>query len=234
MRLEQQVIVSRRIRGVSSPPLLAAGPVLALIAGRWLFISAHLLVFFCLSLLVIVPLGLVLVNLGLAAESDGRILTRYLISGSLTLGIVLLPFSLRNITPEGFRLSQVERLIGKCEDALDKEEVRRVFSTLSQRDYSHLSPEDHRRAAIQKARFGDWNGALLLWALDGSSIHTKEQKAVANFISYIKTQGVSQFSLKQLCIQLFWMGYEKQSVYLWRSHFRGITPADWQRPFQDY
>ncbi len=234
MRLEQEVSVGRRIRGVSSPALLVLGPLWILLAERWLFCSAPLLVFFCLSLLLIVSFGLVLISRGLATESDGRLLTRYGAAGSLTLGVVLLPFCLQDLNTDGFRRSQVERLIARCESALDPAEVRSEFACLKHHDYTLLSPEDHRRAAIQKGRFGDWNGADLLWILDGSSIYTDEQRAVAGFISKLRREGVSQFTLKGLCIQLFWMGYEKQSVNLWRSHYPMVIPEDWKRALQDY
>lgn len=217
-----------------SPALLVIGPAWILLAARLLFGYAPILAFVCLSLLLIVPLGLVLLGFGLAPNTEGRLASLHWAAASLVLGLLVLPFCYRDLNPEGFRRSQVERVIARCESTSDPAEVRSEFATLNHDDYTLLTPKDHRRAAIQKARFGDWNGALLLWALSGDPFDTEQHNAVATHLRHVKSRGVSQFLLKSLCIELFWMGFEKESVILWRSHYPNVIPADWSRALNTY
>lgn len=217
-----------------SPALLVIGPVWILLAARLLFGYAPILAFVCLSLLFVVPLGLVLFGFGIAPNTEGRLVSLHWAAASLVLGLLVLPFCYRDLNPEGFRRSQVERVIARCESTSDPVKVRTEFATLNHHDYTLLNRKDHRRAAIQKARFGDWNGALLLWALNGDPFDTEQHNAVATLLQSVKNRGVSQFLLKSLCTKLFWMGFKKESVVLWRSHYPGVIPADWSQALTTY
>ena len=233
--MKHQIIVHpTQYTDVHAPILLVICP--ALSAGIGLFLFHHLLLggFFLLLMLLVLPLCLLGMAIGCDPREDNRLIFWSLAGLSAVVGFILCFSYLHDLTPEGIAEARMEQILERCEASYHPSEIREELGGIAGLDGKTISEENRRRLALTHAKCGNWGDAHALWASTIFSGDQETEMRISSYMIELEERGVNQRRLLQLCCALYNYMYQKEAVYLWRSHFPNVVRDDWRMPLETY
>lgn len=215
---------------IEAPVLLAIAPIWATVTIVWLAWNATWGPAIALTLLIVLPVSAVLLAGGLERLIKWRADLPFVSFASFGFGILPAPIGFVDLSIQGPHAMSVER-------SLDRNELQPTFmlspkyaTDMSSEVLVRMSPLGNRRASILLARLGRWSEALSAWQVAAGRGPKPTDGTITSAMNRIKSGGVCQYDLLEICTSSDSQGLSRQAVALWREYYAHVIPDSWHGP----